>query len=232
MEIKYEPVFGGFHNEMTKRYGKYGEFQYKERDRRVLGDLYGVGVNDVEFSTTYVVDGVQVMHYGYQVWRNMIKRCFSEPSQAANPTYIGCNVSEEWLSLNEFLSDIKDMYVDGYVLDKDLLYFGNKTYSKSTCVFIPQELNNWLLDGQSRKNTELAIGVNKVNNKFRARSNLNGKQKHLGYFDNESDAHQAWQIEKRSQAISWLKNGFPMQRIIKQLTYDIDNNLTTKTLTH
>ena len=232
MEIKYKAVFGDFHHEMINRYGKYGEFKYKERDRHVLGKLYGVAINDVEFSTTYVTDGVQVMHYGCQVWRNMIKRCFSLSSQAADPTYIGCNVSNEWLSLNKFLSDIKDMYVDGYVLDKDLLCFGNRTYSKSTCIFIPPELNNWLLDGQSRKNTDLAIGVNKVNHKFRARINLNGKQKHLGYFDNESDAHQAWQIEKRSQAIDWLKKGFPMQRIINQLTCDIDNNFTTKTLTH
>jgi len=64
----------------------------------------------------------------------------------------------------------------------------------------------WItLSGNCRnKNTGMymkGVSFNKKNKKFRARIYIDNKHKHLGYFENEEDAHQAY-MEKYNELMS------------------------------
>lgn len=41
-------------------------------------------------------------HWTYEVWANMMRRCYSEVFQKILPSYIGCSVDEEWYDYSKF----------------------------------------------------------------------------------------------------------------------------------
>ena len=74
--------------------------------------VYGVGVNDLDYSTQikeYVTkDGgrrsqkpVFICKY-YTAWKNMLKRCYSNKYLESRPSYIDASVCSEWLSATTF----------------------------------------------------------------------------------------------------------------------------------
>ena len=105
--------------------------------------VLGVGFNDK--TRPAKVDGKKVKEYA--LWQHMLERCFSEKYQTLYPTYRGCNVSDNFLSYSFFYDWCQEQIGFGKVdekgrswcLDKDLLVFGNKLYSETTCVFVPQK---------------------------------------------------------------------------------------------
>lgn len=84
-----------------------------------------------------------------QLWRNMMKRCYSEKDPRG---YFGQGVvvDKRWLCFANFLQDLPklrnfDKWLQGkekgrekYNLDKDLLIEGNKVYSKEACQFVTE----------------------------------------------------------------------------------------------
>ena len=62
--------------------------------------VHGWGINDAGYSVNLVVDGKQVMCPFYKVWKDMLRRCYSESFQIQNPAYLGCSV---FLRLEVFL---------------------------------------------------------------------------------------------------------------------------------
>ena len=124
--------------------------------------VYGVGFNDK--TRPAKVDGKNVKEYN--LWKDMLERCFSEKCQTRQPTYIGCNVSDNFLNYSYFYDWCQEQIGFGKVdekgrywqLDKDLLFVGNKTYSETTCVFVPKEINVFFVDsGASRGNYPLGV---------------------------------------------------------------------------
>ena len=88
----------------------------------------------------------------------------------------------------------------GWHLDKDLLTKGNKVYSESTCVFIPQEINKVLIKRENMRGEHL-IGVcwSKTNKAFVAQVGKNkGKREHLGFFNTEIEAFNAYKKAKEA----------------------------------
>ena len=67
--------------------------------------VYGVGINDK--TRPAKVDGKKVKEY--QLWHDMLKRCFSEKYQTLYPTYKGCNVSDNFLHYSFFYEDRKSV---------------------------------------------------------------------------------------------------------------------------
>ena len=167
--------------------------------------VHGVGNNDsdyavVEFETVGYVDSKQKRKLVwtcpyYQTWRNMIKRCYSVKLQERNPTYIGCTVSDEWLTFTNFKNWMMTQDWQDKHLDKDILFEGNKVYSPETCVFVTQAVNKFTCDSGASRG-ELLIGVHwdKGKNKFRSRCSnpFTKKREHLGLFTCEQEAHNAW----------------------------------------
>ena len=148
----------------------------------------------------------------YNLWKNMLERCYSDTSKKKNPTYEGCEVSDNFKSYEYFYewcnkqigSDNEDWH-----LDKDLLFKGNKVYSETTCVFLPREINQLLIKRESLRGEHL-IGVSwhKRDKAFMARVSKNtGKSEWLGYFTTELEAYNAYKVAKESfvkeQAEKW-----------------------------
>ena len=170
--------------------------------------VYGVGITGTKYPIT--IDGVKTKEYG--LWKSMLVRCYSESFKKKQPTYEGCEVSDNFKSFEYFYEWCNKQVGFGnqdWQLDKDLLIKGNKVYSENTCVFIPKEINSMLIKGD-KKRGEYLIGVcwHKKDKAFIAQVNKNkGKQEYLGFFKTELEAFNAYKKAKESfvkeQANQW-----------------------------
>jgi hypothetical protein len=86
----------------------------------------------------------------YRLWYNMLRRCYDKEQQkrCRGISYAECTVCAEWRIYDLFEKDIRllkgyDEWLnnEGYCLDKDTLYPGNKVYCKAACQFIPSAEN-------------------------------------------------------------------------------------------
>lgn len=227
-----------FHTSMVEKYGAWDGWSYVPKRRYTTKLVLDVGINDVEFLTQPkdTNTGKQIRHPGYVIWKNMLERVLSPTTKSL--TYKGATILEDWLSLSHYLIDVGKIWYRGCNIDKDLLVKGNMLYSKDTCLAIPRALNTWLTDSKlSRGEHPLGVDFAKVSGKFRARirdkaSKAADGSISLGYYTDPMEAHKAWQKHKLLQAYKWKELGAPLDRIIKQLEYEISNGLETITLTH
>ena len=170
--------------------------------------VHGVGITGVKYPCR--TNGVLVKEY--VLWTNMLRRCYSDNSKKKHPTYVGCEVSDNFKSYEYFYEWCHKQIgfgVDGFEIDKDLLVKGNNIYSESTCVFIPAEINTVLVKCVASRGEHL-IGVcwSKTANAFKVAVRKNkGKPEHLGYFNTELEAFNAYKIAKeafiKEQANKW-----------------------------
>ena len=174
--------------------------------------VFGVGFNDK--TRPAKVDGKKVKEYA--LWQSMLRRCFIEKEQTRYPTYKGCNVSDNFLNYAYFYDWCQGQIGFGKVddkgrswcLDKDLLFVDNKTYSETACVFVPNEINVFFTDrGKARGEYPLGVYFNKASGKFKAQCTVNGKIKHLGYFNTPEEAFTAYKPFKdalcKQLALKW-----------------------------
>ena len=174
--------------------------------------VYGVGFNDK--TRPAKVDGKKVKEY--QLWQNMLIRCFSDKYQTRQPTYKGCSVSDNFLHYSFFYDWCQEQIGFGKVdekgrswcLDKDLLFVGNKTYSETTCVFVPHEINLFFTDsGNARGEYPIGVYFDKARGKFVAQCTVNGKIKNLGRFNTHQEAFTVYKPFKenlcKQLALKW-----------------------------
>lgn len=139
----------------------------------------------------------------YVVWKNMLQRCYSSKFHDKRPNYVGCSVSEEWKLFSNFKAWMEKQDWEGNQLDKDLLIIGNKLYSDNTCLFVSGVVNSFINDHGNAKG-QCLIGVywHKQRNKYKAQCSnpFTNKQEHLGLFNNEQEAHEAWLAKKLEYA--------------------------------
>ena len=170
--------------------------------------VYGIGVLGAKYPST--INGVKTKEY--MLWQSMLKRCYSDVYKKKRPTYKGCKCSENFLHYEYFYEWCQSQVGfgnDGWQLDKDLLIKSNKVYSENTCVFIPTEINSVLIKCTASRG-EYLIGVcwHNTNKAFMAQvGKSKGGQKHLGYFNTELEAFNAYKVAKESfvkeQAEKW-----------------------------
>ena len=168
----------------------------------------GVGVNDADYNVIEYrnVCGKKVQVWicpFYQTWVSMLNRCYSEKYHQRQPTYRGCKVCDEWLIFSNFKRWMEQQDWEGKQLDKDLLVEGNKTYSPEFCVFVHQLINKFANERCAARG-QYMIGANWHKRDLTFQSNcrnpFTGKLEHLGYFDNELEAHLAWKSKKHEFA--------------------------------
>lgn len=177
--------------------------------------IFGVGINDYDGN---VIDENGNIKYFYSVWHSMIRRCYSANHQKIGTSYIGCTVCDEWKKLSKFKEWFDENYIDECHLDKDILVQDNKVYSPTTCCFVPQYINSLLTDHKAARGKYM-LGVVKSKNVFTACVNRDGKSVHLGIFDTETEAHNAYVKAKKEIIKDTAKRALESGKITKKV-YD------------
>lgn len=177
--------------------------------------VYGVGINDSEYPVN--------KGKAYKLWVDMLARCFSVEFKLKRPTYIECTCCNDWLYYSNFKKWFDaQLYKDGYHLDKDIIVPRNKVYSPDTCALVPPYINS-LLVYKSKKSGDLMRGVSKEKESsiFRASCCINKRNRHLGSFKDELEAHEAYKKAKyeeiRRVATNAFNDGDIDERVYKAL---------------
>ncbi len=213
--------------------------------------LFGVGVKDEHLITTVFVEGKSKMCPYYQRWYDMLRRCYSETYQKNHPSYKDVTCCDEWLTFSNFKSWMEQQDWENKTLDKDLLDPSNNMYCPEKCIFVDIRINCLFLDAPTKRGEymlgvdyrykEKVYGGNVYQNPYRACTHEYGnkKQVYIGMFENEFDAHRAWQkakLDNLDKIKDIYENDDTVVNIISQrynkLKYDYDNFLETKSLHH
>lgn len=153
--------------------------------------IYGVGINDVEF-------GAKIFPKTYSTWRGMLRRCYDVEILDRHPTYNNCHVFDDWKFFSRFKEWYDTYYVEGWHLDKDILFKGNKIYSPTTCCFVPQEINKLFTKRQLDRG-KFPIGVTqKGGHQYFSSISIDGIVTSLGGFNTIEDAFRAYKVAKEA----------------------------------
>ena len=139
----------------------------------------------------------------YNVWLDMIRRCCCETYKQKNKHYVSSVVDARFESYFNYRSwcekqigfGLKDDKGRPFALDKDILIKGNKVYSEDTCCFVPAEINT-LFVKKEKSRGEYPIGVSFHKSRGMLRATCNNK--HLGHFNTEEQAFQAYKTAKEA----------------------------------
>ena len=196
--------------------------------------IYGFGVNDANYVIKPLINGKRKSCSYYKRWEGLITRCYSKKSLELHPAYIGCYVSNEWKYFSNFKLWMENQDWEGKHLDKDILYPGNKMYSADKCIFVPSYIN-LLLTKCDKKRGKYPLGVYyyKSSKGFHSCLSKEGKLTHLGLYDNPTEAHKKYQVEKsryikdiaNKQSDCKLKNA--LIRISNGIIEDYENDVET-----
>ena len=197
-----------FLNTGFEMFARLGDIRNGEIKDPYLPSVFDVGIVGAKYPST--INGRNTKEY--MLWADMLRRCYSETFQKKRPTYKDCEASENFKSYEYFYEWCHSKIGfgnEGWHLDKDLLIKGNKVYSEDSCIFIPSEINSLLIKRTSLRGKCL-IGVywDKTAKAFRAMVSKNkGKREHLGLFNTEIEAFNAYKQAKESfvkeQAEKW-----------------------------
>lgn len=161
--------------------------------------VYGVGIRDMPSQRT--LPGNQVVRCPiYTKWSDMLMRCYSGQFQSRHPSYKGCTVHPEWLTLSSFSGWMLAQDWEGSVLDKDLLSDGGRVYEPDSCAFIPTWLNAFLSSYKSSR-SGLPMGVYERDGRYRASHGGGKSQVHIGTFKTIAEAEKAYLTFKLDELV-------------------------------
>ena len=142
-------------------------------------------------------------------WRHLISRtCGDKPDR-----YEDATMDSKWYNLQNFLEwavkQIGNSKVEEngryWCIDKDILVEGNKHYSESTCLFVPNDINVFFARKDIGNTGYLGVNYIKPATKGAkeghiARCHNNGERQYLGYFDTAYEAYLAYRTAKINAA--------------------------------
>ena len=136
----------------------------------------------------------------YNIWHNMLMRCYDPKYQEKYSTYKGCKVEDYLLNFQHMGEWIENNYyeIPGEVmcLDKDILCKGNKVYSRETCIFVPERINLFTKSDKSRGDNPIGVHPTSSGNYQACCNNEYGKYIYLGTYSTEEEAFQAYKVYK------------------------------------
>ena len=159
------------------------------------------------FSKGYLGEGkYKVLENGkvtdeYKIYYDMLRRCYDPKHQEKYSTYKDCRVEDYLLNFQHMGEWIENNYyeVSGeqMCLDKDILYKGNKVYSRRTCIFVPQRINNLFVKRDNARG-DSPIGVYPVpSGNYQVHCNNGyGKLDYLGTYRTKEEAFQVYKQYK------------------------------------
>lgn len=187
----------------------------REKLRKIV---CGVGINDADESV-HKTDA-------YQVWTNMIKRCYDEKMIKRRECYRGCTVCDEWLRLSNFLPWYSENCKPGYQIDKDILIKGNKLYSPETCLGVPRRINALFISARATRG-KYPIGVSYRYGKYVAQINYGDGSVSLGRYNTINEAFWVYKNAKeeyiKKVAQEYFDRGEITQRVYDALMrYEVE----------
>ena len=172
----------------------------------------------------------------YKTWHHMLERCYDEKVHKKYPTYMDCEICEEWLNFQNFGEwDSENYYkIEGerMHLDKDILCKGNKIYSKETCLFVPQIINTLFVKRDNDRG-ESCIGTSLKDGKYQVKCSLinpktgKSKNEYLGYYDTQEKAFEVYKYYKEKnikQVADYYKGQIPT--ILYNVLYNYEVEIT------
>lgn len=160
-------------------------------DRSVCGIGY-VGEGKYSYQSDNKVNTV------YDIWKNMLRRCYSDKLRWKFPSYEDCEMCDEWLNLQNFCEWYFENYYDvgdgsRMHIDKDILVKGNRVYSPDVCILVPQRINMVFIKKHRNTDSDLPSGINRCVGGFRSMYNT----KSLGVSKTLEEAIDKYNVEKR-----------------------------------
>ena len=149
---------------------------------------------------------------GYKIWYDMIKRCYNPKVHERETTYKDCEVEDYLLNFQHMAEWIENNYYEvpgeKMCLDKDILYKGNKIYSRDTCIFVPQRINTLFVKRDNDRGKD-PIGVDQLpSGNYRVNcSNRYGKQVYLGTYSTKEEAFKVYK-EYKEKVIKEVINSY------------------------
>jgi len=167
--------------------------------------VYGVGISENgKFKRSMTVNGRSRKTPEYELWKNMLARCYSPVMHKRRPNYIGCTVSDNFKNFQWFAEWCQTQTGFGlkdYQLEKDILIKGNKLYSEHTCRFVPNSLNMLLTKSDAARG-DYPIGVHSHQNGYvahcgnTARSRSTKGKGYIGIYSTPEAAFAAYKKQK------------------------------------
>ncbi len=179
--------------------------------------VYGAGINDADYQTSFTINGKEKKCPFYVKWIEMLKHCYCPNYRSQFETYIPVMLCIDWHYFTKFKAWMEKQDWEGRELDKDLLT-ASKLYSPETCLFIPHTLNCFLTkSNKTRGPHPIGVSFYKRNSTYVSKISFNGKRKFLGYFETPELAHKAWQYSKLDVVNILKETYFEDEKICKGL---------------
>lgn len=131
----------------------------------------------------------------------MLQRCYDPRYQEKEPTYKGCEVEDYLLNFQHMGEWLDENYYEipgeTMCLDKDILYKGNKVYSRETCIFVPQRINNLFVKRDNRRG-KCPIGAHlNSSDSYVVKCNYgDGERIYLGSYSTKEEAFRVYKQRK------------------------------------
>ena len=137
----------------------------------------------------------------YDIYHDMLKRCYDSKFQEKRPTYKDCVVEDYLLNFQHMGAWINENYYEvpgeRMHLDKDILCKGNKVYSRETCIFVPHRINTlFTKSDNSRGENPIGARLNPFGNYQAFCHNGYGKEIYLGTYPTKEEAFQIYKQYK------------------------------------
>ena len=190
---------------------RYNAFKRGSVKNPYLPTKYGIGYIGEEST----VDCEGQLLKSYIVWNNMLSRCYNiKNKRYKDYGEQGVIVCKEWHNYTNFKKwydehyyELENEIVD---LDKDILIEDNKVYSPETCIFVPKRIN--CLFRNHKKENSLPKGVYFQDGRYRCQIRIEGKTKHLGYYNTIEEASNVYlkaQKEEMKRTADVYKDKIP-----------------------
>ncbi len=193
--------------------------------------VYGVGyTGEGEYKCSENCKHTRV----YDIWKNMLRRCYDSKYHERQPTYINCEVSDEFHNFQNFGDWDNDNYytVKGQqmCLDKDILVKHNKIYSPNTCIYVPQTINNLFTKKDNDRGDSL-IGIYPFQGKYVAQCHLinpktgKSKQEYLGRYDTQEKGFEIYKYYKEKnikEIADYYKEQIPNKLYQALYAYEVE----------
>ena len=137
----------------------------------------------------------------YIIWHDVLRRCYDPKLHEKYSTYKDCEVEDKWLNFQHMGEWIEENYYEipgeTMCLDKDILYKGNKIYSRETCIFVPERINKLFNKrGNDRGDCPIGVTPNSSGNCRVFCHDGYGKQTYLGTYSTKEEAFRVYRKHK------------------------------------